>query len=83
MTHFERNDLRVKGRVVWVHGTFAGIVFTAPLNREQVLRNVPKAKPLHIQEFRRPGLACRPLSDDERRLVEKWMTSSPVARPGE
>jgi hypothetical protein len=83
MTHFQRNDLRVKGRVVWVHGTFAGIAFTSPLNREQVLRNVPKAKPLHVQEFRRPGLACRPLSDDERRLVEKWMTSSPVARPGE
>jgi hypothetical protein len=69
--------------VVWVHGTFAGIAFTSPLKPDQVLRNVPKARPQLIQEFRRPGLACRPLSDDERRLVEKWMTSSPVATPGE
>jgi hypothetical protein len=83
MTHFERNELRVEGRVVWVHGNFAGIAFTAPLNRDQVLRNVPKAKPQHMPDFRRPGLACRPLSPQQRRLVEKWMTDSPVAKPGE
>ena len=82
-TFFERNELRVKSRVAWVHGCFAGIAFARPLAKEQVLRNVPSPRPKHQPEFRRPGLVCRPLSPEERKLVERWMTESPVHRPGE
>ena len=82
-TVFERNDLRVKSRVAWVHGTFAGLAFTRPLQKEQVLRNIPSPRPKHQPDFRRPGLACRPLSAEERKLVERWMTESPVRRAGE
>ena len=82
-TFFERNDLRVKSRVAWVHGNLAGLSFAKPLQREQVLRNVPSPRPKHQPEFRRPGLACRPLSAEERKLVERWMTESPVRRPGD
>ncbi len=81
-TFFERNDLRIKSRVAWVHGKLAGIAFARPLQKEQVLRNVPQPRPKAQLDFRRPGLACRPLSAEERKLVERWMTDSPV-RPGE
>ena len=82
-TFFERNDLRLKSRVVWVHGRYAGVAFGRPLNPEEVLRNVPQPKPKAQQEFRRPGLSCRPLSAYERRMLETWMTASPVATLGE
>lgn len=75
-TFFERNELRLKSRVVWVQGRYAGVVFDEPLKPEQVLRNVPIPKPRAQVEFKRPGLACRPLSDYERRMLEQWMAAS-------
>ena len=82
-TFFERNELRLKSQVIWVQGRFAGLAFARALGPEEVLRNVPKPRPRMQPEFRRPGLACRPLTADERRMVERWMTASPVASPGE
>ena len=83
ITFFERNDLRLKSRVVWVEGRYAGVAFARALKSEEVLRNVPKPRLRIDPDFRRPGLACRPLTADERKMVERWMTASPVARPGE
>ena len=71
---FERNELRVKSVVVWVEGRFAGIRFGRPLKSADVLRHVPtpqRPKPL---EFKRSGLACRPISAYERAMLERWMT---------
>ena len=82
-TFFQRNDLRVKGRVVWIHGRFAGIAFARPLKSEEVLRHVPQPRQKINSEFRRPGLACRPLTDQERQMVEKWMVASPVGKLGD
>jgi hypothetical protein len=82
-TFFRRNDLRLRSRVVWVHGKYAGVSFDQPLKTEQVLRNVPKPKPKTDTDFRRPGLACRPLSDYERRMLERWMTASPMGKLGD
>ena len=82
-THFKRNDLRLKSRVVWVQGRYAGVAFDEALDREQVLRNIPKPRRMAQPDFKRPGLACRPLSDYERRMLETWMTSSPVGSVGE
>jgi hypothetical protein len=82
-TWFERNDLRLKSRIVWVHGRYAGVAFDERLNRDDVLRNVPKPKPKTQLDFRRPGLACRPLSSYERRMLAGWMTASPAGKPGE
>lgn len=73
---FQRNELNVRSTVIWVHGNYAGIKFGRPLKSEDVLRHVPTPqKPKHI-EFKRPGLACRPLSNYERRMLERWMTDS-------
>lgn len=80
---FRRNDLRLKSQVVWVQGRFAGLAFARKLEPEEVLRNVPKPRPRMQPEFRRPGLACRPLSAEERRMVETWMSPSPVTSPGD
>ena len=82
-TFFQRNDLRVKSRIVWVHGEFAGVAFARPLKSEEVLRNVPQPRARVNADFRRPGLACRPLTADERKMVEKWMVSSPTGALGE
>jgi hypothetical protein len=82
-TWFERNDLRLKSRVVWVQGRYAGAAFDQPLNRDDVLRNVPKPKPKAQLDFRRPGLACRPLSAYEKRMLASWMSGSPAGTPGQ
>ena len=82
-TFFQRNDLRIKSRIAWVQGRYAGVAFGRALNKEEVLRNVPKPRPKMQPEFRRPGLVCRPLTLDERRLIERWMTASPVGSVGE
>jgi hypothetical protein len=84
-TVFERNELSVSGRVVWVQGRYAGIAFDEPLNPDEVLRHVPSPKPkAQLQgDFRRPGLACRPLSAYERKMLERWMTASPIGSLGE
>jgi len=82
-TFFQRNELRLKSRVVWVLGTYAGVAFARPLRSDEVLRNVPQPRQRQDADFRRPGLDCRPLTDYERRMVEKWMVSSPMGSPGD
>jgi hypothetical protein len=82
-TCFQRNELRVTGRVVWVQGRYAGVAFDRQLKPEEVLRQVPKPRPRAKPEFRRPGLACRPLTPEERQLVELWMTATAVGAVGE
>jgi hypothetical protein len=80
---FQRNELRLKSRVIWVEGRYAGVAFARPLKSEEVLRNIPRPRPKAQLDFRRPGLACRPLTAYERKMLERWMTASPVAKLGE
>jgi len=82
-TFFQRNDLRVKGRIAWVEGRYAGLAFARPLEKEQVLRHVPKPRPRTQPDYRRPGLACRPLSAEERQMVERWMTVASIGPLGD
>lgn len=83
MTIFRRNELRIDSRIAWVQGRFAGVAFAIPLQPHEVLRNIPKPRPQAKLDFRRPGLACRELSADERRMVEGWMVASPLGSVGE
>ncbi|HYU96221.1 MAG TPA: PilZ domain-containing protein [Sphingomicrobium sp.] len=82
-TFFQRNELRLKSRVIWVEGRYAGVAFARTLKPEEVLRHVPQPRQRVERDFRRPGLACRPLTADERKMVEKWMVSSPTGALGE
>ena len=77
-TYFERNDMRLKSRIVWVQGKYAGVAFNTPLKREEVLRQIPAPKQKMQPDFRRPGLACRPLSAHERSMVETWLAKSQI-----
>ena len=74
-TQFRRNGLAIDGRIVWVEGRFAGLAFDHALGREELLRQVPQPKQRFAQEFRRPGLASKPLSEADRKMLELW--SSP------
>lgn len=82
-TVFKRNELSVAGHVVWVERRFAGIAFDRKLEPSEVLREVPRPRQKFDQHFRRPGLACRPLSESDRKMLEMWATQAPVARPGD
>lgn len=79
---FERNELSVKSTVVWVEGCFAGVKFGRPLKAESVLRHVPKPRPVQLPVFKRPSIACRPITDSERKMLERWMTDF-SRRPGD
>jgi hypothetical protein len=76
-TTFRRNDLTIKGTIVWVEGRFAGLAFDRQLEREELLRHVPKPRQHTKQQFRRPGLACKPLSEADRKMVQMWATPLP------
>ena len=69
---FIRNDLRVPARVAWVESRFAGVSFECTLERQELLRQVPKPREKFEPRFRRPGLTCGPLTDADRRMVELW-----------
>lgn len=77
---FARNDLRVPARVAWVEGKYAGIAFECPLERSELLREVPRPKEKFEARFRRPGLASKPLSDADRRMLQLWAVPGEVRR---
>jgi hypothetical protein len=79
---FRRNDLAVQARVCWVAGHHAGVAFAQPLDAQEVLRHVPKPRPRIQPEFRRPGFSCRPLSAEERELIESWILTPPPEQVG-
>ena len=80
---FRRNELVENGHIVWVTGSHAGVAFRDRLRPEQVLRHVPSPRPKIRPEFKRPSLACRDLTAEERRLLESWVWAPDRARPGE
>jgi hypothetical protein len=75
-TTFRRKGLTVKGRIVWVEGRFAGLAFDRQLDREEMLREIPKPRTRVEPSYRRPGLASEPLTDGERHMIQLWLTPS-------
>ena len=71
-TTFRRNELAVKGRVAWVEGRYAGVSFDRQLEPDELLRHVPKPRERIEPRFRRPGLACEPLTEAERKMIQMW-----------
>lgn len=76
---FRRNALKIKGRVVWLEGRYAGLAFNRRLEREELLREVPRPKQRFEHQFRRPGLASQPLSDADRKWLQMW-AATPATR---
>ena len=80
--YFERKELRVKARIVWVHDRYAGVAFDRELQREELLRSVPQPRgPRTVTDTRRPGFASQPLTEGERKVLNIWMTQIPTIGP--
>ena len=73
---FRKAELGVAGRIAWVDGNRAGLVFAKPLAAAAVLRHIPAPRPRVQPDFRRPGLHSQPLSADEIRFAELWLPRS-------
>jgi hypothetical protein len=73
-TTFRRKELTVSGRIAWVEGRFAGLAFDRPLEQEELLQHVPAPRQRVDTNFRRPGLASRPITEAERKMIQMWAT---------
>jgi hypothetical protein len=82
---FCRKDLRVRARIAWVQGKYAGIAFDKPLEPTEVLRHIPRreSKSLPAKLFARPAVSRHNLSEGDRQWIQDWMTANAVDRPGE
>jgi hypothetical protein len=72
---FGRSNLLLKGHVVWVDGRRSGVRFEQLVNPHASLRHVTRPRPVTTMRTARPGLACKPLSDSEKRMMEQWATA--------
>ena len=80
---FRKGDLAVVGSIIWTKGKQAGIRFEQELDPATVLNHVPVPRPRKTPDFRRPGLANRALTDQERTLGENWIALSPTPTGGD
>ena len=70
---FHRQGLSVPGKIAWSHAGHAGLEFDVQLFPREMLRHVPTADPRPAPEIsRRPGVAPKPLTAGERKLIEMW-----------
>lgn len=79
---FRCKALTVEGFVAWVEGPLAGIGFGEPVQPQEALRTVARARQTAPKDFRRPGFRERRLTDAERQGVEEWARPKGT-RPGE
>jgi hypothetical protein len=76
---FRKGELAVPGRVIWTKGKQAGIRFAHELETQAVLNHIAAPRPRTKPGFRRPGLASRALTAEERKLAESWISLPPNA----
>ena len=75
---FRKGDLAVVGSIIWTKGKQAGIRFEQALDPATVLNHVPAPRPRKADAFRRPGLANRALTEQERVLAKCWIPVGPA-----
>lgn len=75
---FRKGDLAVAGSIIWTKGKQGGIRFEQALDPATVLNHVPAPRPRKANAFRRPGLATRALTDQERVLAKSWIPVGPA-----
>lgn len=82
---FQRNDLSVKSRLAWVHADHAGISFSRSLNAEEILQHIPGSERRSIPavDYRRPGFRPRPLTAEEKAVIEQWAQGGLQQRLGD
>ncbi len=80
---FRKGELAVAGHVIWTKGNQAGIRFAQKLETDAVLNHVSVPKPRMKPDFRRPGLASRALTEQERQLAGTWINLPLVPNVGD
>ncbi len=80
---FRKGDLAVAGSIIWTKGEQAGIRFEQALDPATVLNHVAAPRPRKVDDFRRPGLATRALTDQERSLARSWIAAGPAPTVGD
>ena len=81
---FHRQGLCVPGRIAWLHSSHAGLAFDEPLFPKEMLRHVPPTEQRPAPAIkRRPGLAAKPLTAVEQRMIEQWAAESSPYTLGE
>jgi hypothetical protein len=80
---FRKGELAVPGSIIWTKGKQAGIRFAQMLETHAVLNHVAVPRPRMATDFRRPGLASRALTEQERKLAERWLPVSPARNPAD
>jgi hypothetical protein len=80
---FRKGELAVAGSIIWTKGKHAGIRFMQKLEPQAVLNHVAVPRPRMEAGFRRPGLASRALTEQERKLAERWIPVIPLRTPGD
>lgn len=80
---FRRNELSVESHIAWVIGDQAGVAFTRPIAREDVLRNIPSPRSREPAKCARPQLAYRGLTPAELRLAQSWAVPLPHSSPSD
>ena len=69
-----RGSVDLPGRVAWVKGQQFGVRFDEPVEPGAMLRTIAAPRRHTVPANRRPGIKCRPLSQAERTLLERWAT---------
>jgi hypothetical protein len=75
---FERNGRLLGSQVMWAAGRLYGLRFEEPLQLDASLRPINEAKRHLPMVPKRPGLKCKPLSEKDRNLMERWATMGPT-----
>jgi hypothetical protein len=80
---FRKGELAVAGSIIWTKGKHAGIRFVQKLEPQAVLNHIAVPRPRMDASFRRPGLASRALTEQERKLAENWIPVVPLRTFGD
>jgi len=80
---FRKGELALAGSVIWTKGKHAGIRFVHKLEPQAVLNHIAVPRPRMEADFRRPGLATRALTEQERKLAENWIPVVPLRTLGD
>lgn len=67
------NGHLLRSHVVWADGRRGGIRFEQPVSLSSSLRQVATPKPPPPERSRRPGLKCKPLTENEKRILGQWV----------
>lgn len=78
---FRKGDIKAPAKIAWVSHHRAGVSFDVHLNKELLMRHVPRPRATSPTRFEgRPAIVKSDLSPEERIATENWVWSNPIER---